>query len=262
MNKRIDFTKLGGYPLAQEDLEWLQSSYRNAFSALAGLAGDMVIITGMAEAAGNITAGWISLNGELIPFAAGAINTGEFTLQETVTPLVFNDGISKDVLYEKIAVFSAGGEYNYNDLKRLNTLKLGLVPSGAIVMWSGAVGNIPAGWLLCDGTFGTPNLSGKFIAGYDAANGDYDIGDTGGSSSVTLSPGQQGKFKAKAKVDDISGGTASAIASISLQGVEVPKNGGSNQSSFGTEIDVPLSAATDAIDKRPPYYTLAFIMKS
>ena len=37
------------------------------------------------------------------------------------------------------------------------------MPSGAIIMWSGIVADIPAGFLLCDGTNGTPDLSGKFV---------------------------------------------------------------------------------------------------
>jgi hypothetical protein len=32
------------------------------------------------------------------------------------------------------------------------------VPSGVIVLWSGTVADVPAGWLVCDGSNGTPNL--------------------------------------------------------------------------------------------------------
>lgn len=37
------------------------------------------------------------------------------------------------------------------------------VPTGAIVMWSGALASIPSGWALCDGNNGTPNLLQKMI---------------------------------------------------------------------------------------------------
>ncbi|GAH67850.1 unnamed protein product, partial [marine sediment metagenome] len=33
---------------------------------------------------------------------------------------------------------------------------------GMITFWHGTVENIPAGWHLCDGTEGTPNLRNKF----------------------------------------------------------------------------------------------------
>jgi hypothetical protein len=34
-----------------------------------------------------------------------------------------------------------------------------LVPPGGIIMWSGAIDDIPVGWALCDGSNGTPDLS-------------------------------------------------------------------------------------------------------
>jgi microcystin-dependent protein len=53
--------------------------------------------------------------------------------------------------------------------------------TGCIVMWLGSVGSIPSGWALCDGNNGTPNLTGKFLYGWDTANS-IDIGDTGGTT--------------------------------------------------------------------------------
>ena len=42
--------------------------------------------------------------------------------------------------------------------------------SGMILIWSGAANAIPTGWVLCDGTNSTPNLSGKFILGYGSGH--------------------------------------------------------------------------------------------
>ncbi|MDP6908424.1 MAG: hypothetical protein QF371_02910 [Flavobacteriales bacterium] len=36
-------------------------------------------------------------------------------------------------------------------------------PTGGIIMWSGTIASIPAGWSLCDGSNGTPDLTDKFI---------------------------------------------------------------------------------------------------
>lgn len=70
------------------------------------------------------------------------------------------------------------------------------LPSGAIIMWSGSV--IPAGFRLCDGTYGTPDLMGRFIVGYHygavtsptvATNKEMNygqIGNTGGELAHTL----------------------------------------------------------------------------
>lgn len=53
---------------------------------------------------------------------------------------------------------------------------------GLIVMWGGLLANIPAGWRLCDGTNGTPDLRARFIKG--AAVG-ANPGTTGGAATHT-----------------------------------------------------------------------------
>jgi microcystin-dependent protein len=62
-----------------------------------------------------------------------------------------------------------------------------LVPPGAIIMWSGSINDIPVGWALCDGRNGTPDLRDRFIVG---AGGSYNVGNTGGSNTVTLTTSQ------------------------------------------------------------------------
>ena len=57
------------------------------------------------------------------------------------------------------------------------------LPVGIITMWSGSIGAIPAGWALCDGAGGRPDLRNRFIVG---AGTDYAIGNTGGFNTVTL----------------------------------------------------------------------------
>ena len=48
--------------------------------------------------------------------------------------------------------------------------------AGGIIMWSGAIDNIPEGWALCNGENGTPNLLDRFVI---AAGGNYSPGETG-----------------------------------------------------------------------------------
>jgi microcystin-dependent protein len=50
----------------------------------------------------------------------------------------------------------------------------GIIPVDGIILWSGAVGEIPANWHLCDGSAGTPDLRGRFVIG---AGGSYDPDD-------------------------------------------------------------------------------------
>lgn len=59
-----------------------------------------------------------------------------------------------------------------------------LIPAGIIAMWAGLTTNVPAGWHLCDGTTGTPNLIGMFIVG--AGPGGPSVAQVGGTNVQTL----------------------------------------------------------------------------
>jgi hypothetical protein len=58
-----------------------------------------------------------------------------------------------------------------------------LLPTGIITMWSGSIASIPAGWYLCNGANGTPDLRSRFIVG---AGSTYAVNATGGSADATL----------------------------------------------------------------------------
>ncbi|MFT5493000.1 MAG: microcystin-dependent protein, partial [Limisphaerales bacterium] len=68
----------------------------------------------------------------------------------------------------------------------------GATPIGGIIMWNGAVA--PAGWALCDGQNGTPDLRGRFVLG----SGDSDasaittrtVGESGGAETHKLTTAQ------------------------------------------------------------------------
>jgi hypothetical protein len=59
-----------------------------------------------------------------------------------------------------------------------------MVPKGLVALWSGNAATIPAGWALCDGTVGTPDLRDRFVVG---AGSTYVVGDTGGATNHTHS---------------------------------------------------------------------------
>jgi len=137
------------------------------------------------------------------------------------------------------------------------------VPTGGVIMWSGAAANIPQGWKLCDGTNGTPDLRDRFIAG---AGLNYAVGDTGGLKEVTVNieqmpghnhgvtdPGHSHldpTYNGQSGGVEVPGGpggydyTPSAPVSTSTTGISIQNNGG----------DQPH-------ENRPPYYALCFIMK-
>lgn len=94
----------------------------------------------------------------------------------------------------RLNINSANGSITLNgaspDVIIGSTSVLGhLMPSGGIIMWSGAVTNIPSGWVLCDGSHGTPDLRDRFMIG---AGGSYGVGSTGGAVSQSVSTSSVG----------------------------------------------------------------------
>ncbi|CAB4167773.1 hypothetical protein UFOVP858_61 [uncultured Caudovirales phage] len=61
----------------------------------------------------------------------------------------------------------------------------GTIASGMIVIWSGSEASIPSGFVLCNGSSGTPDLRGDFVIG---AGSTYAVGDTGGSNTISSVP--------------------------------------------------------------------------
>jgi hypothetical protein len=75
--------------------------------------------------------------------------------------------------------------YNTNNTSIATTAFVqNVLPQGVIVMWGGSVASIPAGWSLCNGSNGTPDLRDRFVVG---AGTTYSPAATGGSATATLS---------------------------------------------------------------------------
>jgi hypothetical protein len=140
--------------------------------------------------------------------------------------------------------------------------------TGMIILWSGSIASIPAGFALCDGTSGTPDLRDRFIVG---AGSTYAVDATGGSADATLpththtatststvtDPGHNHTFVIRNTIDNgnsaytavggqVGTGTVStAVTSITVATTTTNANAGTS----GTNANLP------------PYYALAYIMK-
>ena len=134
----------------------------------------------------------------------------------------------------------------------------GTIPIGGIIMWSGTTSDIPAGWTLCNGVTSNgltpPDLRDRFIVGAGSA---YSSKATGGATTHTLAATNLPTHTIPYK--DIfyseSGGT-----------VTVTNNKGSGDSdsnNSGYEIDrtATYTGSATAIDHRPPYMALCYIMR-
>ena len=126
----------------------------------------------------------------------------------------------------------------------------GIFVSGMIVLWSGAADAIPTGFVLCDGNNSTPNLSGRFVVGYDASNSDYDVNDTGGSESVTLT------------VNQIPAHTHNINLAVRAFYQEPRNFGVGTDGSANNSEDTGSTGGGQSHENRPPFYALCYIMKT
>ena len=121
-----------------------------------------------------------------------------------------------------------------------------IIPSGVILMWSGAISAIPSGWTLCDGTAGTPNLTDRFVIHADSdSGGTNDVGDTGGSRTISTA-----QLPAHTHPYDRSSGSGPTVA-----------DGVSGQP-FRTNTSTATGSTGSGDDFLPKYYALAYIMKT
>lgn len=171
------------------------------------------------------------------------------------------------------------------------------IPAGVIVMWSGSVASIPSGWLLCNGSSGTPDLRDRFIVG---AGSTYAVAATGGTAdaivvahSHTASSGTEsanhvhnvagstgGQSNDHSHMSPSNGapngGGAGAAFTTGMgnvpghatTGVSADHSHGFNVNSGGVSanhthaITVASAGSSGTNANLPPYYALAYIMKA
>lgn len=140
-----------------------------------------------------------------------------------------------------------------------------LVPAGMIMIWSGSVGSVPSGWVLCNGSNSTPDLRDKFVIG---AGSTYAVNGTGGSANAVVvshthtatvtDPGHTHSLTAwHGAASPGQGGGADA-------GQRLSSNTAVTSASNTTSITVANS--TEGVSGNnanlPPYYALCYIMKT
>jgi hypothetical protein len=141
--------------------------------------------------------------------------------------------------------------------------------AGMIMLWSGSTGSIPSGWVLCNGSNGTPNLTDKFVI---AAGSTYAVGATGGSAdSIVVTHTHTASVTDPTHLHATSvysgtggGGTTGTNAKWSAENSNAGGPNSVNTTSASTGISVTNastgSSGTNA--NLPPYYALAYIMKT
>jgi hypothetical protein len=205
--------------------------------------------------------------GQTFRFVAAATNTSGVTLNinsigaKAITKNGTTALIANDILINSVVEVIYDGT-QFQLLNPANT-----IPSGLITMWSGTIATIPTGWLLCNGSSGTPDLRNRFVIGA--------FQDTAGVAYTTITG-----------ADTQTGGTKDAIVvshthtvtdpghlhtytavgsttSSGSGGTQVFYLTGTNNTSTATTGITNASAGSSGTNQNlPPYYALAYIMKA
>ena len=143
-------------------------------------------------------------------------------------------------------------DFTYNpstNLLKIDGTAGGIVPSGAIIMWSGAANAIPTGYVLCNGSNNTPDLRNRFVVGAGSGS-NYSVNDTGGADSVTLT------------VDQIPAHTHTYIEQYGVIDNGYRPWPASNNDCAQRNVNSGSAGGGQSHENRPPYYALCYIMKT
>lgn len=202
-----------------------------------------------------------------------ATNALTFTLADGPSVAIDMSGVMADFIASADASYVTPAELAAA-LAAANT-----VPSGLISLWSGAVAAVPAGWALCDGSNGTPDLRDRFVVG---AGSGYTVGASGGAAGHDHGGSTGGHALTEAElaahdhamfVDGSVGdiGTVGADQTVAVQTNSspgeseyvmrplsgTPSVGITGQTGGGQAHSHTIASASSL----PPYYALAYIMK-
>jgi hypothetical protein len=174
------------------------------------------------------------------------------------------------------------------------------IPTGVILLWSGAIGAIPSGWVICDGANSTPDLRDRFVVG---AGTTYAVGATGGQNTITSVPAHTHGVGSLANASDgahthngttsntgahqhnsdpsstnqaaasnnVTYTTATSSASGNAGTSVLTSSAGAHSHTFTTDSagahthvisGNTASAGNASVDVRPLYYALCYIMKT
>ncbi len=179
---------------------------------------------------------------------------------------------------------SITGDLSVSGIINVNGIANAYVPRGVIVAFNGQIADIPAGWLLCNGSNGTPDLRSRFIVGAGQGNGNdqagfrlynYNLNDAGGEQQHYLSvdemprhahsgqTNQDGAHRHEILSDWIVSDDADDRGVMGHVGLDTGDDAGHTQTD-GNHVhnfSTYEQGGGASHNNLPPYYALVYIMK-
>lgn len=291
MNKG-NFTATDNFPVSTFTYDFLQNM-TELVGKLTALGGANYILSGcMVDSNNNVSDGFVVISGEILPFKGGQLKN-KLTIRETKLTDSFAGIDYPESYILRNAESSDTGEYNWKDFAQVLTNKqlteriesIKGEPPGMVIMWSGRIDRVPSNYLLADGStvrtdaytelaaaygmehlesFKLPNLSGRFIVGYDGLDSGYkNIGDLGGAAEKVITDTQLPKHthiysddtNAKGKFTLDNKSFPAKVEDIGEEGSSASSGG------RGTLYRTTEAGESQPFDVRPPFYVLAYLIK-
>lgn len=276
MNFNIEFMQTGGVPLTNDLMQNIMQAIK-LYDAVGSLAGHMTIIAGGDLVAGSVTTvnpGVVAVNGEVLPFEGGLIDTNVFIHEEQILK-TFQDQTNKVLIKKRTVKFgnavapnlfpwanfvklqtiksiqeSLAGKADKTEVeilkKDVELLKIKTAPienGGVAFVFRRPRNEIPAQWKECT------DLSGKTVFGYNEFDPDFDtLGNSGGAKNVMLTKNNLPKFKVRTSIVQPYGGNQG------LGGFD----GGGNQWNW-KNLDSEQIGNDEAFKILPPHEIVLFI---
>jgi len=194
--------------------------------------------------------------GNALPVTSG----GTGVSSNTAYAVLCGGTTSTNPIQSIASVGTAGQVLTSNGAGALPTMQAAFV-AGMIIIWSGSVASIPAGWLLCNGSSSTPDLRDRFVVG---AGSTYAVGATGGSATASLPSHTHTATVTDPGHNHTTTAAAGAFSGNSGTGVFI---GNDANAVTGTRVtSITVANSTEGVSPTnanlPPYYALCYIMKS
>lgn len=137
------------------------------------------------------------------------------------------------------------------------------IPVGGIILWSGSVASIPAGWLLCNGAYSTPNLADRFILGA----GNLYAPNAAGGSADSIVPSHTHTATSTDAGHTHLYSTPQTYLQQQANGQNQnnpfsPTNGTTGTGYASITTTVATTGVSPTNTNLPPYYALCYIIKT